>query len=78
MVDNVNTTTKIKYDIKTLLNKAIWLKLKSNLVANKDLSEIKSRIDASTKRMSLVKAGRSIAIDLKEKDWKAAVDWAVS
>ena len=67
-----------KYEVKKLLNKALWLKLKSSRVGNKDLADIKARIDASSKRMGCIKAGRSIAVDLKERSWKDACDWAVS
>ena len=41
------------------------------------MQAIKSRIESSTKRMGLIRAGRSIAPDLQERDWKDAAEWAV-
>lgn len=69
-------TTANKSDMKKLLNRALWLKVKSNRTRNNDLTEIKARIDASSQRMTNIKAGRSIAPSLENRDWKSAADWA--
>ena len=39
---------------------------------------MKHRINLSSRRMTNIKAGHSIVPDLKGRDWKTAVDWAVS